>query len=195
MGLECRRSRLDRDLLGAAEAMDTCRCVRGGLGHAKALRRRYVDPLSFQGRSSTYFPLGWNKRMSYCIAFSTDGATDVTRRYVRNVYKHGKDRTRAPEGCLAHIINEIRDLRRKDMSKDARHPIVGQDIAEEKELNKYVVNALAAEVTNLLPGRPEAPPAQQLSQDQKLPAGRQSGSPEWIRERGEDGQESSRDGR
>lgn len=130
--------------------------------------------------------------MSYCIAFSIDGATDVTRRYVRNQAKHGLDRTKAPEEVLIWITNEIQKMRRESLSKEERRRLIKEDEREEKELRGYVAQALAIEVANMLPGSPTSPTMTGVGvdvtrEDQKHPAGRQTGSAEWIRARGEGG--------
>lgn len=107
--------------------------------------------------------------MAYCIAFSIDGATDVTRRYVRNPAKHGLDRTKAPEEVLIWIIDEIRRMRRENLSKEERRRLVMEDVREEEELRGYVAEAIAAEVTSMLPGSTSP-----ILDADKLPA-RQSG--------------------
>ena len=106
---------------------------------------------------------GWSKKMSYCIAFSSEGATDVTRRYVRNAATHGVERTRAPEEVLFWIINEIRVLRRKDLPKEERRRIIAEDQREEKELSGYIAKALAAEIGRMLPSGQPASGAEQKS--------------------------------
>jgi peptide-N4-(N-acetyl-beta-glucosaminyl)asparagine amidase len=157
--------------------------------------------------------------MAYCIAFSIDGATDVTRRYVRSSAK-ALDRTRAPEEVTRWITEEITRKRRERLSPEARQTLKQEDEREERELQSYVVQAIAVDVTSMLPEGP--PPAASNettrpsaeSDDHKLPVvegtGRQSGecsailadlsdvwialltdasgSPEWIRARGEGGQ-------
>jgi peptide-N4-(N-acetyl-beta-glucosaminyl)asparagine amidase len=148
--------------------------------------------------------------MAYCIAFSTDGATDVTRRYVRNS-RHGLDRTKAPEEVLLWITDEIRRMRRESLSKEEKRRLVIEDEREEQELRGYVAQAIALEVTHLLPGGAGAGGSSSslaagggaavagvgvdaagttvvtAADAEKLPAGRQSGSPEWIQARGEGG--------
>ena len=163
------------------------------------VRRRGITPgciqkvsnllLHRQGQPSLCF-LGWGKKMSYCIAFSIDGATDVTRRYVRNHTKHGLDRTKAPEEVLIWITNEIRKMRRESLSKEEKRRLIKEDDREEKELRGYVAQALAVEVANMLPGSPSSPSntgVAATSEDRKHPAGRQSGSAEWVQARGEGG--------
>lgn len=89
--------------------------------------------------------------MGYCIAFSADGATDVTRRYVRNPALQGGERNRAPEEVLMWIINDIRRIRRENMQKEDRRRLFYEDEREEKELRSYVIQSLAASIGNTLP--------------------------------------------
>ena len=127
--------------------------------------------------------------MGYCIAFSIDGATDVTRRYVRNPTRYGLDRTRAPEEVLIWVMDEIRRMRRENMTKDERRQLVIADQREEQELQGYVAQAIALEVSQLVPGARSHVPGSSSSslEAEKLPVGRQSGAPEWIQARGEAG--------
>ena len=129
---------------------------------------------------------GWGKKLSYCIAFSADGAMDVTRRYVRDQNKHAAPRNRAPEAVLLHIMDEIRAVRRKDMNKQDKFRLQGEDLRESKELRGYVISSIAHDICKLL--KPEdiingAPPAE----SDKALEGRMSGNAQWIRARNEQG--------
>lgn len=96
---------------------------------------------------------GWNKKLGYCVAFSADGAMDVTRRYVRNIAKYSAERTRAPESVLLHIMDEIRALRRQNLTKQDKFRLEGEDMRENRELQQIVVNSIAAEICKIVPGQ------------------------------------------
>ncbi|KAF3047819.1 peptide-N4-(N-acetyl-beta- glucosaminyl)asparagine amidase [Didymella keratinophila] len=128
---------------------------------------------------------GWGKKLSYCIAFSADGAMDVTRRYVRDQNKHAAARNRAPEAVLLHIMDEIRAVRRKDMSKQDKFRLNGEDLRESKELRGYVISSIANDIIRLKPqdiinGMPP-------QESDKALEGRMSGNQAWIRARNEQG--------
>lgn len=95
---------------------------------------------------------GWGKKMSYCIAFSVDGCSDVTRRYVRNPSQHAMPRNKCAEGVLAHIIGEIKALRRRDMDKTERFRLVKEDMQEEEYLRSLIIEAIAYSVSKIVPG-------------------------------------------
>lgn len=134
--------------------------------------------------------LGWKKKIAYCIAFSTDGATDVTRRYVRNPAEQGLDRTRCPEEVLLWITQEIKKMRRENMDKSERTRLMKEDAREERELRGYVAQALTAQMVSTLPGAVKAQSTNISSSptdEVKTPVGRISGSAEWINARAESG--------
>ncbi|KAL8992557.1 MAG: hypothetical protein Q9188_007560 [Gyalolechia gomerana] len=147
-------------------------------------QKRWIHVDSCEGAwdNPRLYTEGWGKKMSYCVAFSADGATDVTRRYVRNASKHGLDRNRCPEEVLVWITDEIKNLRRENTGKEDRRRLIIEDHKEEKELRGYVVRALAAEIgrINL------SDQVSSTGEEQKIP-GRVSGTQAWREARGEAG--------
>jgi peptide-N4-(N-acetyl-beta-glucosaminyl)asparagine amidase len=115
---------------------------------------------------------------------------DVTRRYMRDASKYYSERNRAPEAVLLHIMDELRAMRRNNMSKQEKFRLEGEDMRELRELHGYVISSIAAKVSkisaeDILSGRPSP---RSDSDGPKALEGRTSGNAQWIRARGEGGQ-------
>lgn len=123
-------------------------------------------------------PLGWKKRLGYCIAFSADGAQDVTRRYVRNPAKNSLPRNKVSEAALLHIVAEIRGMRRRDMNKTDKFRLEGEDMREDREFRQYMIEALAKEIGRMHPGGSRVDPDLQKAIEQR------ERDAQWLRVRG-----------
>ncbi len=132
-------------------------------------QRRWVhaDPCEESWDTPRLYTEGWGRKIAYCVAFSVDGATDVTRRYVRNPTRNGMSRSRCPEEVLLYIIHEIRKLRRENMEKETRRRLMKEDEREERELRSYVAHALTSEMILALPGSVQSEEAKSAAERQR----------------------------
>lgn len=81
--------------------------------------------------------------MAYAIAFSTDGATDVSSRYIRKA-EYALERSRCPEAVLLYIVDEIRTIRRQNMSSEQKLQLKKEDTREKRELQGYAIASITA---------------------------------------------------
>ena len=70
---------------------------------------------------------------------------------MRNYSLWAADRSRAPEAVLLYILCEIRNERRKNLSKQDKFRLEGEDIRESKELRHFVAQSIAAELCKIIP--------------------------------------------
>jgi peptide-N4-(N-acetyl-beta-glucosaminyl)asparagine amidase len=87
-------------------------------------------------------------------------------------------------------MDEIRAMRRNNMSKQDKFRLEGEDMREARELRGYVIQSIAHEVSrikadDILNGRQSR--SRHDPDAQKALEGRTSGNEQWIRARGEGG--------
>lgn len=143
---------------------------RHGINHVSTPRVSYSRPFDYKNGQLTV--TGWGRKIAYCVAFSIEGATDVTRRYVRSPAKHGAHRNRAPEEVLLWVIHEIRNKRRQELGKTDQKRLIKEDEREERELRAYMAAGLAADINNMFP-------LNQTADEQKRPMAHQEATAEW----------------
>ncbi|CAM9150392.1 unnamed protein product [Scytosiphon promiscuus] len=122
----------------------------------------HADPCENKLDKPLMYEHGWNKRLSYVLAFDRNGAIDVTPRYTRRWLQVLSRRNLVPEKWLAGVLAA--------QSRAATGAVVSRLAEEQRQLKEYESagydgNALDSEETE----------------------GRQSGDAEWVASRGEDG--------
>jgi peptide-N4-(N-acetyl-beta-glucosaminyl)asparagine amidase len=108
------------------------------------------------------YDVGWGKKQSYILAFSIDGAQDVSRGYIKDFEASISRRNRASEEDLQLALAEVTRRRRLGLSAQKLQELEREDKGE----------------LEFLQGKKEP--------EESLPA-RESGTAEWKAARGEDG--------
>jgi peptide-N4-(N-acetyl-beta-glucosaminyl)asparagine amidase len=119
----------------------------------------HADPCEGRADAPLLYSVGWGKKLSCVLAVGSDGAVDVTRRYVRGGVMHREWLKRDLAARTAGL--------RSGMTAAEVAVAEARDAAEEAELVALAAAPVAVE-------------------DLALP-GRQTGSAEWVAARGEGG--------
>ncbi|KAI7902788.1 uncharacterized protein BX663DRAFT_552182 [Cokeromyces recurvatus] len=112
------------------------------------------------------YSMGWNKKLSYCIAFSKDEALDVTKRYTRNWSEVLKRRNKVKEVVLHLFLEDLTLKFQASLDQNQKNRLAQRRLKEWVELEDESKKNIVKE-------------------DELI--GRQSGSLEWRTKRGETG--------
>lgn len=108
------------------------------------------------------YDVGWGKKQSYILAFSVEGAQDVSRGYIKDFDAALSRRNQISEEALQKLLEDVTRNRRAGLSATRLQELEREDAGEKRFLDGY------------------------KEDDLDLPA-RQTGTEEWIKARGEDG--------
>lgn len=127
----------------------------------------HVDPCENVVNKPLMYEKGWNKKLTYVIAYSKDEVQDVTWRYTQNPEAVLKRRTACTE---QNLIKLIRFLNNK------RQNVVGYSAAR----RKYVIDRTLCELASMI-----YVPKSKNEDSEETYQGRTSGSLAWRLARGE----------
>ncbi|AAS50966.1 ABR193Wp [Eremothecium gossypii ATCC 10895] len=134
--------------------------------YSNALKRWvHVDSCEKSFDEPHIYSVNWNKAMSYVIAFSNRSVKDVSRRYI---VRNRLPRDQIDEDDLQFLTKYLTKLLRLQLPDEERYLLHCRDELE-------AIDLLGSKTAPM-----EIPPAAGA-------AGRQSGSADWKRQRGEDG--------
>jgi len=107
---------------------------------------------------------GWGKKQSYILAFSIEGAQDVTKAYVQDWEAALQRRQRISEGELERLLESVTSRRRARLD-----PMTVAQLREDEKTQRLFLEGNLGDL-----------------EEESLPP-RQSGTAEWKAARGEDG--------
>ncbi|CCG81868.1 Peptide-N(4)-(N-acetyl-beta-glucosaminyl)asparagine amidase [Taphrina deformans PYCC 5710] len=126
--------------------------------HCDACENAWDSPL--------IYAVGWGKKMSHCVAFSSSGAQDVSRRYIREASQ--RLASKVPGEVMDTAIRDINQRLRSLVTQEERSLYIKEDTAELAELEGLMHRPTATVNTSETHAR-------------------ESGSTSWKEERGENG--------
>ncbi|QID88337.1 peptide-N4-(N-acetyl-beta- glucosaminyl)asparagine amidase [Saccharomyces pastorianus] len=116
------------------------------------------------------YSVNWNKKMSYCIAFSKDGVVDVSKRYI---LQNELPRDQIKEEELSFLCKFITKRLRFTLNDEEIYQLACRD--EQEQIELITGKANETETEKKAEGSKTSNP------------GRESGSAVWKAQRGEDG--------
>ncbi|KAI3943365.1 hypothetical protein MKW92_037759 [Papaver armeniacum] len=129
-------------------------------------RWMHLDPCEGVYDKPLLYEKGWNKNLSYVIAFDKNGVHDVTKRYTRKWHEVLTRRIITTEEIVSDVLHDITKERRKGLTSQALSVLVDLDRSEAEKLE---IDLHSPDGTSM-----------------SLP-GRQSGAKEWRISRSEIG--------
>lgn len=128
----------------------------------------HLDSCECARDESLLYDRGWGKKMSYVLAFSIEGAADVSRAYIQDWDAALQRRHGISETQLKQALDAVTARRRFGLHPDELKRLEAEDAAEARWLTSAASQA----------------------GDRQL-EGRQSGTQEWIEQRGEGGEKAN----
>ena len=108
----------------------------------------HCDPCENVCDKPLLYEVGWNKSLSYVIAFSIEGVVDVTKRYTKDMRARYRNRGEVYERWLEQRVKDITKELRTAILPDEVKVLEQQDACERQELEKPAVD-----IGESLPGR------------------------------------------
>ncbi|PIA37637.1 hypothetical protein AQUCO_03000293v1 [Aquilegia coerulea] len=132
-------------------------------------RWMHLDPCEAIYDNPLLYEKGWNKKLSYVIAFAKDGVHDVTKRYTRNWPEVLSRRDITTESVVSAVLLNI--------TKECRKSITSRELSRLEDRDRNEAETLEMDLHS------------QVDASISLP-GRQSGAKEWRIARSELGSDS-----
>ncbi|KAI3847361.1 hypothetical protein MKX03_023499 [Papaver bracteatum] len=97
-------------------------------------RWMHLDPCEGVYDKPLLYEKGWNKNLSYVIAFDKNGVHDVTKRYTRKWHEVMTRRIITTEEIVSDVLHDITKQRRKGLTSQALSVLVDLDRSEAEKL-------------------------------------------------------------
>lgn len=114
-------------------------------------RWMHLDPCEAIYDNPLLYEKGWNKKLSYVIAFGKDGAHDVTKRYTRNWPEVLTGRNITTEPVVSSVLSNITKECRKSFTSQEHHMLEDRDKNEAENLERDLHSQFDPTIS--LPGR------------------------------------------
>ncbi|KAL5731278.1 peptide-N(4)-(N-acetyl-beta-glucosaminyl)asparagine amidase [Ranunculus cassubicifolius] len=114
-------------------------------------RWMHLDPCEAIYDNPLLYEKGWNKKLSYAIAFAKDGVHDVTKRYTRNWSEVLTRRNITTEPVVSSVMSNLTKERRKGLTPEEHRVLEDRERNETETLERDLHSQVDASIS--LPGR------------------------------------------
>ena len=134
----------------------------------------HIDPCEEAYDTPLVYEQGWGRVMTFILGFSDDGLVEVTPRYIKDWKIVNERRSEKMVEKLKKILEEV--------NKQMEEGVSQEEMKKREERRKNEIESFENKIKNDLFGE-ERKDKEKINEEEKL--GRQSGSLEWRKQRGE----------